>query len=64
MRSGVFGIYIKCDNDGRVLCSIIRYHWVGSGTVAFVRYRIVGAGTVILGVSVDDSGSVFRGILH
>ena len=51
MRSAVIGVYLDCDNGGRVLPGILRYHWFGAGMVAFFRYCVVGSGTVVLGVS-------------
>ena len=64
MRLAVVGVYVKFDNVGSVLRDILRYNWVGAGTVTFVRYCRVESKTVVLGVSGDDGKSVFCSIPH
>ena len=50
MRSAVVGFYVWSGNVGSVLCSGVRCHCVGSGTVLFVCYHGIKDRTVTTGV--------------
>ena len=64
LRSAAVFVNVDCDDDGRVLCSILRYHWVGHETFVFVCHRGVGYGIIVLGLLGDDDGGIFCGVLH